>query len=170
MGRQYKGLNHDIPEYADTIDAYINCKRPFHKSEIIRLKDIRPDDYLEEFPKDIVDDPVCIYRSSLSMDLSDVRKEISWTIDIDTAVLFYWRYLHAGFQDIHLYNGLIERENMIAYTNRLGEFEVIQYDGVENIREIPVELAVVEKTAFKLLGRQKYETALKKYHMERRTP
>ncbi len=151
-----------MTKYEDTIDAYINVKRPVFKEEIIRLKKIRPADYLKELPEDVIDiDPIYIYRSSLSADLSEVRKEISWTTDVDTALLFYWRNIHAGFQNVHLYNGVIEKAEIIAYTNRLNEFEVLQYGSVQSIKEIPVLLSEVESAAFRLLGEERYHLSLK---------
>ena len=56
---------------------------------------------------------------------------------------------------------MIEKAEIIAYTNRLNEFEVLQYGSVQSIKEIPVLLSEVESAAFRLLGEERYHLSLK---------
>lgn len=131
--------------YGITLDVYTYSRIPFPKRRILDLRKIRPSDYLKDFPEKLADiDPVVIYRATLNGDAKEVRKEISWTTNKDTALFFYGRNLHIGFKEVHLYQGTIEKSKIIAYTNQRNEFEVLQHMGVRNIEEVTVSMPEVK--------------------------
>lgn len=130
--------------YRITIDVYTDTRIPFPKKRILDLRKIRPSDYLKELPERFADiDPITIYRATLSGDIAEVKKELSWTTDIDTALFFYGRNIHIGLKDVHLYQGTIEKSKIIAYTNQRNEFEVLQHMSVRNIEEVSVSMSEV---------------------------
>ena len=130
--------------YRITLDVYVNSRIPFPKKRILDLRKVRPSDYLKDIPEELADtDPVVIYRATLNGDVAEVRKEISWTTDKDTALFFYGRNIHIGFKDVHLYQGTIEKSKIIAYTNQRNEFEVLQHMGVRNVEEVSVSMPEV---------------------------
>lgn len=130
--------------YGITLDVYTNSRIPFPKKRILDLRKVRPSDYLKDIPEELADiDPVVIYRATLNGDAKEVRKEISWTTDKDTALFFYGRNIHIGFKEVHLYRGTIEKSKIIAYTNQRNEFEVLQHMSVRNIQEVSVSMSEV---------------------------
>lgn len=131
--------------YGITLDVYTNSRIPFPKRRILDLRSVRPSDYLKDIPEKLADiDPIVVYRATLSGDAREVRKEISWTTDKDSALFFYGRNIHVGFKEVHLYQGTIEKSKIIAYTNQRNEFEVLQHMGVRNIEEVTVSMPEVK--------------------------
>lgn len=155
--------------YEITLDAYTKSRVPFSKKRILDLRRVRPADYLRELPENLANaDPIVIYRATLSGDIAECRKEISWTTDRNTALFFYGRNVHIGLKDVHLYRGTIEKSKIIAYTNRRNEFEVLQHMGVRNVEEVAVSMpevkAVMDKHAQEF--EKKWEEILRDYQMD----
>lgn len=155
--------------YEITLDVYTKSRVPFPKKRILDLRRVRPADYLKELPENLANaDPIVIYRATLSGDIAEVKKEISWTTDRNTALFFYGRNIHIGCKDVHLYRGTIEKSKIIAYTNMRNEFEVLQHMSVKNIEEVTVSMpevkAVMDKHAQEF--EKQWEEILRSYQME----
>lgn len=80
-------------------------------------------------------DEIVIYRACVRSK-DTVMKSMSWTTDPDVVIWFRrvkWEFLH---KPVHIYEGRIHREDVLAYTNKVLQSEVIQYGKVYNVREI----------------------------------
>jgi len=78
---------------------------------------------------------ITVYRAG-DEDITLAPYRLSWTIDRDMAIHFF---TFSGFNKkshMHLYEGTINRDKVIAYTNERSEYEIIQYRNVKNIKQI----------------------------------
>lgn len=81
---------------------------------------------------------ITVYRATASSP-EQAKNEISWTTNKDVAIWFAYRYHEvnsANLPDLHVYQGTIDYDKIIAYDNDRSEFEVMQHRNVRNITEI----------------------------------
>ena len=80
-------------------------------------------------------DVITVYRAGTES-INLAKYKLSWTVDLDKAKWFMdYRGIRTKY-DLHLYQGEILREKVIAYNDQRKEREIIQYRNVRNIREI----------------------------------
>ena len=133
-------------QYQIAIDLYTDKGDMF--SEIIDIvksgREYRPEDWNKEMPECVRDETTfTVYRAGQES-IDAAAESASWTLWRDVAEWFAERheYFRQGKQ--HLYKATISAEDVIAFTNGRQEFEIIQYQGVKDIEEIP-RLGVSEK-------------------------
>ena len=100
-------------------------------------KDFRPGDWNKELPECVRNEiTFTVYRAGKeSIDVA--AESMSWTLWRDVAEWFAERHEHYGQGTQHLYQASISADDVIAFTNGRQEFEIIQYQGVRDIEEIP---------------------------------
>lgn len=135
----YKLFKDNAILYDCIISVYSMHGYCFPKKIIMKAKQIAP-----EIPDSIRynDLPrtkkVIVYRGTAST-AEQAKNEISWTTNKDIAVWFAYRYHEVNsdnLPDLHVYQGVISYDKIIAYDNSRNEFEVIQHRNVRNITEI----------------------------------
>ena len=107
-------------------------------SDIVKNgKDFRPRDWNKELPECVrTENTFTVYRAGEeSIDVA--AESMSWTLWRDVAEWFAERHEHYGQGTQHLYQASISADDIIAFTNGRQEFEIIQYQGVRDIEEIP---------------------------------
>ena len=136
--------NHYIDDFIDEsivynmiIQCYLYNGYNFPKQIMLKAKQLSrfiPDNIrCTDLPKT---KEVTIYRATAST-AEQAKKEISWTINKDVGIWFAYRFHEAeSMPDLHLYQGLIDYDKIIAYTNDRNEYEVIQHRNVRDIIEI----------------------------------
>ena len=149
---RYKGfgdlglLNRFYTSFADSailydciIEVYTGHTYRFPKQIIMKAKQIAPNipDSIRynDLPRT---KEVAIYRATASSP-KQAKNEISWTTNKDVAIWFAYRYHEANsdnLPDLHVYQGTIDYDKIIAYYNGRSEFEVMQHRNVRNITEI----------------------------------
>ena len=80
-------------------------------------------------------DTITVYRAG-DEDIKKAAYRLSWSTDREKAE---WFMVYSGLRkasDMHLYQGEIKREKIIAYVDSREESEIVQYRGVKNIQEI----------------------------------
>ena len=80
-------------------------------------------------------DTITVYRAG-DEDIKKAAYRLSWSTDRERAE---WFMIYSGLRkasDMHLYQGEIKREKIIAYVDSREESEIVQYRGVKNIQEI----------------------------------
>ncbi len=100
-------------------------------------KEYRPDDWSKDLPECVrTESTFTVYRAGEeSIDMA--AESMSWTLWRDVAEWFAGRHEHYGQGTQHLYQASISADDVIAFTNGRQEFEIIQYQGVRDIEEIP---------------------------------
>lgn len=78
---------------------------------------------------------ITVYRAG-EEPITQAANSISWTTSIDVAKWFYHRALTTSAPNRKLYQGTIQPDRIIRYTDGRNEKEVMQYRAVKNIREI----------------------------------
>lgn len=140
---------HIIPkpiQYQIAIDLYTD-KGDLYSEILDIVKDgneYRPDDWNKEMPECVRNDTTfTVYRAGAE-NIDNAAECMSWTLWRDVAEWFAERheYYRQGTQ--HLYKATISADDVIAFTNERQEFEIIQYQGVRGIEEIP-RLGMSEK-------------------------
>ena len=135
----YKLFKDNAILYDCIISVYSMHGYCFPKKIIMKAKQIAP-----EIPDSIRynDLPrtkeVIVYRGTAST-ADQAKNEISWTTNKDIAVWFAYRYHEVNsdnLPDLHVYQGTINYDKIIAYYNGRSEFEVMQHRNVRNITEI----------------------------------
>ena len=100
-------------------------------------KEYRPDDWNKEMPECIRNETTfTVYRAGKES-IDEAAKSMSWTLCRDVAEWFAERHEYYGQGTQHLYKATISADDVIAFTNGRQEFEIIQYQGVRDIEEIP---------------------------------
>ena len=90
-----------------------------------------------ELPAELRDkEVITIYRAG-EEDPTRCKERLSWTTSLETALFFMYEY--RGRHAEHLYKGEIRTADIIAYTNDRNENEVLQYNKVFNVVELPTE-------------------------------
>ena len=108
-------------------------------------KDFRPVDWNKEMPECVRNETnFTVYRAG-SESIDEVAESMSWTLWRDVAEWFAERHEYYGQGTQHLYKATISVDDIIAFTNGRQEFEIIQYQGVRDIEEIP-RIGVSENT------------------------
>ncbi len=133
---------HIIPkpiQYQIAIDLYTDKGDLY--SEIMDIvkngKEYRPDDWNKEMPECVRNETTfTVYRAGAE-NIDDAAECMSWTLWRDVAEWFAERHEHYGQGTQHLYKATISADDVIAFTNERQEFEIIQYQGVREIGEIP---------------------------------
>ena len=128
-----------IELYTDKGDMY---------SEILDIvkngKEYRSDGWNDEMPECVRNETTfTVYRAG-EESIDEATESISWTLWRDVAEWFAERHEHYGQGTQHLYKATISADDVIAFTNERQEFEIIQYQSVREIEEIPL-LGVSEK-------------------------
>lgn len=107
-------------------------------SDIVKNgKEYRPDDWNKDLPECVrTENTFTVYRAGEeSIDVA--AESMSWTLWRDVAEWFAERHERYGQGTQHLYQASIPADDVIAFTNGRQEFEIIQYQGVRGIEEIP---------------------------------
>ena len=78
---------------------------------------------------------ITVYRAG-EEPITQAANSISWTTSIDVAKWFYHRALTTPAPNRKLYQGTIQPDRIIRYTDGRNEKEVMQYRAVKNIQEI----------------------------------
>lgn len=78
---------------------------------------------------------IIVYRAGQEP-MDKARFRISWTDKLEKAQWFYDRALSFGAPECHLYQGVIQPEKIIWYTDARHESEVMQYNSVRDIIEL----------------------------------
>ena len=100
-------------------------------------KDFRPVDWNKEMPECVRNETTfTVYRAG-SESIDEAAESMSWTLWRDVAEWFAERHEYYGQGTQHLYKATISADAVIAFTNGRQEFEIIQYQGVRDIEEIP---------------------------------
>lgn len=100
-------------------------------------KEYRPDDWNKEMPECVrTETTFTVYRAGKES-INEAAESMSWTLWRDIAEWFAERHEHYGQETQHLYKATISADDVIAFTNERQEFEIIQYQGVRDIKEIP---------------------------------
>ncbi len=133
---------HFIPkpiQYEIALELYTNEGDMYSEiTEIVKNgKEYRPDDWNKEMPECARNETTfTVYRAGQeSIDMA--VESISWTLWRDVAEWFAERHEHYGQGTQHLYQATISADDVIAFTNGRREFEIIQYQGVRDIEEMP---------------------------------
>ena len=151
-----------IKKYDFAIDAYIynkGYKIPMIRNAIRHLRKYgKP-----ELPSRIASKKIItVYRFGLE-DINEARDRISWTLSQRVAMWFMERYVHRNigiceygvgglcttftYQNdgrLHLYQGKIKRDKIIAYTNSRTEFEIMQNRSVHDIIDISPQVIILK--------------------------
>ena len=91
------------------------------------------------FPQDLAQQEVLtIYRSGREP-INKAKYRISWTTSRDIATWFWERKSQFKRTSVHIYQGKIKRDKVIAYTHLRGEQEVMQYRNVFDIEDISTQ-------------------------------
>ena len=97
----------------------------------------RPEDWNKEMPECVRHETTfTVYRAG-SESIDEAAESMSWTLWRDVAEWFAERHEYYGQGTQHLYKATISTDDVIAFTNGRQEFEIIQYQGVRDIEEIP---------------------------------
>lgn len=127
--------------YRCIIDTYVGDGYNFPKRVMIKAKKISHCISQGERLGDLLPgDLITVYRAA-NTPISKVHNDISWTTEKNVAVWFANRgsYFSDGkITLLHVYQGQIQREKIIAFTNDRNEYEVIQHSSVKNIVELPI--------------------------------
>ncbi len=118
--------------YDDQGDLYPNIHRYVRKS----LK-YRPDDWDADMPEVLRGRKEYIVYRGGGEPIDKVRKGLSWSLSRDIAEFVAERKTYYGFEAQHIYRGVIDAENIIAYLSGRNEFEIVQYNSVRDIEELP---------------------------------
>lgn len=140
---------HIIPkpiQYQIAIELYTDKGDMY--SEILDIvkngKEYRSDGWNDEMPECVRNETTfTVYRAG-EESIDEATEPISWTLWRDVAEWFAERHEHYGQGTQHLYKATISADDVIAFTNERQEFEIIQYQSVREIEEIP-RLGVSEK-------------------------
>jgi hypothetical protein len=98
------------------------------------VKRFKPPDALDSIKNYInADGSIAIYHGGRIFKRADLIP--SWTLSVDVAIWFAKRFL-VLFGNTVLYRGVIQSDDVIAYTNERNEQEIIQYKSVKNIEVI----------------------------------
>lgn len=102
-----------------------------------RARITRPENWRDALPESVRDlDTFTVYRGSISS-IERAPFSLSWSLSYDIAEWFAHRnelfYPHAS---IHVYQGTIKADKVIAYLNEREEFEIVQYRNVKDVQEI----------------------------------
>ena len=84
-------------------------------------------------------DEITVYRGSVDS-IKWVANAMSWTTDIGIAMFFRRAQEAAKHKPAHIFQGKIRREDVIAYTDRLGQSEIIQTGKVYDVQDITDEV------------------------------
>ena len=121
-----------IELYTDNGDMY---------SEIMDVvktgREFRSDDWNNEMPECVRNVTTFTVFRAGKEGIDEATESMSWTLWRDVAEWFAERHEHYGQKTQHLYRASISADDVIAYTNERQEFEIIQYQGVRGIEEIP---------------------------------
>ena len=81
-----------------------------------------------------------VYRATCDTP-DEVANSLSWTLCKDIAEWFVvYNNKNAGYElPQHIYKATIPADKIIAFLNSRDEFEILQFQGVENIQIIPIE-------------------------------
>ena len=81
-----------------------------------------------------------VYRATCDTP-DEVANSLSWTLCKDIAEWFVvYNDKNAGYElPQHIYKATIPADKVIAFLNGRDEFEILQFQGVENIQIIPIE-------------------------------
>lgn len=122
--------------YRCIIDTYTHDGYNFPKRIMIKAKKIAPTmTSAERWGELPPGDLITVYRAA-STPISTVRNDLSWTIKKDVAVWFANKEAH--LPPLHVYQGQIQRDKIIAYTSNGTEYEVIQHGSVKDIVELSI--------------------------------
>ena len=80
-------------------------------------------------------DVITVYRAG-DEPIEKAAYRLSWTISKEKAQWFMTYSGYHKYSDMHLYEGTIERNKVLVYTDQRDEKEIIQYGSVKNIKEI----------------------------------
>lgn len=122
-------------------DAYTHSMRDrFPISALIRCKKHRPDDYLDKLPEQYSNQPyIAIYRASMTTNVKELRKEISWTIDYNTAIFFAQiNKLRYPNRTSIIYKAEIRPCDIICFETGRAESEIMQHCSVKNIEAVEI--------------------------------
>ncbi len=157
----YKALPNN-KKYDFAIEAYIynkGYKIPMIRNAIMHLRKYgKP-----KLPSRIASKKIItVYRFGLE-NIDEAKYGISWTLSQKVAMWFMERYVHLniGIREygigglrttftykndglLHLYQGKIENEKIIAYTNSREEFEIMQNKSVYDIIDISPKVIILK--------------------------
>ena len=133
---------HFIPkpiQYEIALELYTNEGDMYSEiTDIVKNgKEYRPDDWNKEMPECARNETAfTVYRAGQES-IDKAVESISWTLWRDVAEWFAERHEHYGQGTQHLYQATISADDVIAFANGRREFEIIQYQGVRGVEEIP---------------------------------
>lgn len=152
--RAYKILRQCVPkekQYDLFCEYYVTSGFDFPKYLINEVKKFRPKDYLKELPEECqYMNTLTIYRASevspleaydTLINADEIAKGYSWTISPTVAMKHYLMRKDIG-EKRYLYQGNIDRKDVIAYLSPNAQQEILQYDKVSNIQPINVNRLV----------------------------
>lgn len=135
--------------YRALVRAYVRDSTDFQASDIIRMKEVRPKNYLDGLPdKYKGQSPLTVWRASeASPELVPpglLGHEFSWTLDFEVAGKHAFQCEAASGNRRFIYQALIEPEDIIAFSPKgtawEQEQEVIQFQSVKNVEYVPLTI------------------------------
>ena len=121
-----------------TLDVYFAAGFDFPKEAIARIKELRPNNFLCNFPSQYEEcDWLTVYRASTTHPvlIENLPSEISWTTNCFIA-LYYFNLRQKRGEKCYLYSGKIKKEDIIGYKEPWGLLEIAQLDSVEDVRTV----------------------------------
>lgn len=86
-----------------------------------------------DFPSEL-EDKITVYRGG-NEDIGEAPMHLSWTLDKKKAIWFMIRPGSIG-EKVHLYQGTIDKKDVLAFADDRGEKEIIQFGSVHDVREL----------------------------------
>ena len=132
-----EGLYEKIPDehkYKVAVNAYTwwGCSVPEVREAVKKIR-LYGDPI---FPPELDGvEEIAVYRGSVN-GIEGIAYDMSWTTDLKTARFFQWIKQNQKKREGHIYRGKIRRDDVLAYTNRIGQDEIIQYGKVYDVEDI----------------------------------
>ncbi|MCD8116867.1 MAG: hypothetical protein LUE21_07095 [Oscillospiraceae bacterium] len=124
----------DYDKFWNTVDVYQEVEGGFPNSWLIRLKKIKPNDYLKDLDPSLSGaKEITVYHGATTNDLRNPRTAPSWTTDRNVAIWFSNRRTYFDGGTPICYQATISTDKIIATLSDRDEHEIIQHMGVKNI-------------------------------------
>ena len=116
----------------------------------------RAENWRDQLPEAVRANKVfTVYRGG-SESINKAKYKMSWSLSRDVAEWFASRNVLFGYPDQHIYRATIPADKVIAYINDRSEFEIVQYQNVRNIVELPCEGVSEEYKAIEKITQESF--------------
>lgn len=131
--------------YQETLNVYYNVGFDFPKEAILEIKELRPNNYLDDLPEKYkYFDEIPLIRASTTPPqlFQNVADEISWTTSFKYASYFYGGKRRLRKRS-YFYIGTIRKEDIIAIKCKpCFGFEFVQVGAIQNITLVPRKFVI----------------------------